>query len=210
MVELALSLTFGGVVILHLPQLPDLGMLSMLVPAAIFGVTFPRLRVLSGFFLGLWMTAATVTREMDLRNPTGKRDEVVVLGMVTGLPSYSDKVHRFQFRVMEGAMAGRRLRLSWRAPEFDLLPGQWWRLTVRVKAPSGSLNFGIFDYEAWMFLKRIHGTGYVLVSPAPELIDDDPVSIDRVRYKVRESLGVAVGKGSLGTLLALSLGDPVN
>jgi hypothetical protein len=44
-----------------------------------------------------------------------------------------------------------------------------------------------------MFLKRIHGTGYVLVSPAPELIDDDPVSIDRVRYKVRESLGVAVG-----------------
>ena len=207
MVGLALSMTFGGVVILHLPHLPDLGMLSMLVPAAIFGFTSPRLRVLSGFTLGLWLTAATATREMDLRIPTGTQAEMVVIGMVTGLPSFSDKVHRFQFRVMEGDLAGRRLRLSWRAPESDLIPGQWWRLTVRIKAPSGSLNFGIFDYEGWLFLKRIHGTGYVLVSPAPELIDDDAALVDRVRYKVRERLRSVVQKGSIGTFLALSLGD---
>ncbi len=205
MVGLALSMTFGGVVILHLPQLPDLGVLSMLVPAAIFGFTSPRLRVLSGFTLGLWLTAATATREMDLRIPTGTRAEMVVIGMVTGLPSFTDKVHRFQFRVMEGDLAGRRLRLSWRAPESDLVPGQWWRLTVRIKAPSGSLNFGIFDYERWLFLKRIHGTGYVLVSPAPELIDDDAALVDRVRYKVRERLRSVVQESSIGTFLALSL-----
>ena len=71
MVGLALAMTLGGVVILHLPQLPGLGMLSMLVPAAIFGVTSPRLRLLSGFTLGLWLTAATATREMDLRIQPG-------------------------------------------------------------------------------------------------------------------------------------------
>ena len=207
MVGLALSMTFGGVVILHLPQLPDLGMLSMLVPATIFGCTSPRLRVLSGFTLGLWLTAATATREMDLRIPTGTQAEMVVIGMVTGLPSFTDKVHRFQFRVMEGDLAGRRLRLSWRAPEFGLVPGQWWRLTVRIKAPSGSFNFGIFDYERWLFLKRIHGTGYVLVSPAPELIDDDAALVDRVRYKIRERLRSVAQKSSIGTFLALSLGD---
>ena len=206
MVGLALSMTFGGVVILHLPHLPDLGMLSMLVPAAIFGCTSPRLRVLSGFTLGLWLTAATATREMDLRIPTGTQAEMVVIGMVTGLPSFTDKVHRFQFRVMEGDLVGRRLRLSWRAPEFGLVPGQWWRLTVRVKAPSGSFNSGIFDYERWLFLKRIHGTGYVLVSPAPELIDDAAL-VDRVRYKIRERLRLVAQKSSIGTFLALSLGD---
>ncbi len=155
MVWLALSMTLGGVVILHLPQLPNLGRLSMLVPAAIFGVTSPRLRVLSGFTLGLWVTAATATREMDLRIPTGKPAEQVVIGMVTGLPSYRDRVHRFQFRVMEGALAGRRLHLSWRAPELI----------------------------------------------------NDAVLVDRIRHKVRESLSSVVRKESLGTLLALSLGD---
>lgn len=207
MVGLALSITLGGVVILHLPQLPGLGMLSMLVPAAIFGITSPGLRFLSGFTLGLWLTAATATREMDLRIPTGTKAEMVVIGMVTGLPSASDNVHRFQFRVMEGDLAGRRLRLSWRAPETNLVPGQWWRLTVRIKAPSGSLNFGTFDYEGWLFLKRIHGTGYVLVSPAAELIDDDAVLVDRMRHKIRERLLSAVPGSSIGTFLALSLGD---
>jgi competence protein ComEC len=207
MVGLALSITFGGVVILHLPQLPDLGMLSMLVPAALFGITSPGLRILSGFALGLWLTAATATREMDLRIPTGTKAEMVVSGMVTGLPSISDDVHRFQFRVMEGDLAGRQLRLSWRAPEINLVSGQKWRLTVRVKAPSGSLNFGTFDYEAWLFLKRIHGTGYVLVSPAPELIADDVFLVDRIRFKFRERLLSVVPARSIGTFLALSLGD---
>ena len=87
MVGLALSITLGGVVILHLPQLPALGMLSMLVPVALFGITMPGLRVLSGFVLGLWLTAVTATREMDLRIPTGPRAEMEVIGMVTGLPS---------------------------------------------------------------------------------------------------------------------------
>lgn len=207
MVGLALSITLGGVVILHLPHLPDLGMLSMLVPAAIFGLTSPVLRPLSGFTLGLWLTAATATREMDLRVPQGPQAEMVVIGMVTGLPSVSDNIHRFQFRVMEGDLAGRRLRLSLRAPGVDLVPGQWWRLTVRIKAPSGSLNFGTFDYEGWLFLKRVHGTGYVLVSPAPVLISDDALQVDRIRYKVRERLLSVVPASSIGTFLALSLGD---
>ena len=207
MVGLALSITLGGVVILHLPQLPNLGMLSMLVPATIFGISSPRLRVLSGFTLGLWLTGLTATREMNLRIPAGTQAEMVVVGMVTGLPSVNDKVHRFQFRVMEGDLAGRRLRLSWRAPEAGPVPGQSWRLTVRVKAPSGSLNFGIFDYERWLFLKRSHGNGYVLLSPAAELIDDNIRLVDRVRYQIREKLRSVVPESSLGTFLALSLGD---
>jgi len=204
---LALTFTLGGVVILYLPQLPDLGLLSMLVPAALFGITSPGLRILSGFALGLWLTAATATREMDLRIPTGTKAERVVSGIVTGLPSTSDDVHRFYFRVMEGDLAGRQLRLSWRAPETNLVPGQKWRLTVRVKAPSGSLNFGTFDYEAWLFLKRIHGTGYVLESPEPELIADDVFLVDRIRFKFRERLLSVVPADSIGTFLALSLGD---
>ena len=207
MVGFALSLTLGGVVILHLPQLPDLGMLSMFVPAAIFGISLPGLRALCGFALGIWLTAATATQELSLRIPAGPQTEMVVVGMVTGLPSEIDNVHRFQFRVMEGDLAGRRLRLSWRAPETDLLPGQWWRLAVRIKAPSGSLNFGTFDYEGWQFLKRIHGTGYVLSSRAPRLIDDDVMLVDRIRYHFRERLLSVVPKNSIGTFLALSLGD---
>jgi len=78
MVGLALSITLGGVVILQLPQLPGLGMLSMLVPAALFGITLLGLRVLSGFTLGLWLTAAIATREVDLRIPTGTQAEMVM------------------------------------------------------------------------------------------------------------------------------------
>ena len=179
----------------------------MLVPATIFGISSPRLRVLSGFALGLWLTGLTATREMNIRIPAGTQAEMVVVGMVTGLPSVNEKVHRFQFRVMEGDLAGRRLRLSWRAPPTGPVPGQWWRLAIRVKAPTGSLNFGIFDYERWLFLKRSHGNGYVLRSPAAELLDDNVGLVDRIRYKVREKLRSVVPESSLGTLLALSLGD---
>ena len=49
--------------------------------------------------------------------------------------------------------------------------------------------------------QRAAGTGYVLVSPAPELIDDDAALVERVRYKVRERLRSVVQKSSIGTNL---------
>ena len=162
MVGFALSITLGCVVILRLPHIPDLGALSVLVPIAIFGITRPPLRHLSGFVLGGWLSASVITHEMVLRISPGAPVTREVTGVVTGLPVISDSIHRFQFTVLEGELTGRQLRLSWRAPELDLVPGQRWLLPVRIRAPTGSLNFGIFDYEGWLFLKRIHGTGYVL------------------------------------------------
>ncbi|WP_458527356.1 DNA internalization-related competence protein ComEC/Rec2 [Onishia taeanensis] len=46
--------------------------------------------------------------------------------------------------------------------------GEHWRLTVRLRPPSGFANPGTFDYRAWLWREGLGATGYVRRTPPAE------------------------------------------
>ncbi len=91
-----------------------------------------------------------------------------VEGTVVGLPEWpvvqgQPATVRFELERVSSrrAQLPKRIRLSWRAPPEQVKAGERWRLAVRLKRPDGSLNPYGFDYQAWLFAKRIGATGSV-------------------------------------------------
>ncbi|MDX1464365.1 MAG: DNA internalization-related competence protein ComEC/Rec2 [Halomonas sp.] len=71
-----------------------------------------------------------------------------------------------------------RVRLSvFEAP--DLVAGERWALTVRLRPPSGFANPDTFDYEAWLRREGIQASGYVRRDPPPVRLDEAGVSLRR-------------------------------
>jgi len=78
-----------------------------------------------------------------------------------------------------------------RAP-MPMLPGERWKMTVRLKAPHGNSNPGGFDYELWLWEQGIQATGYVRTgqkdaAPA-RLAQTWQHPVEQLRYKVRDAI----------------------
>ncbi len=153
--------------------------------------------------------------------------DLVVSGVVAGLPRQMPDGVRFDFRIESATQAGapvvlpERVSLGWyrgwdgdalvAAPFEDLRAGQRWRLPVRLKAPHGLRNPHGFDFELWLFEQGIGATGDVRATdmlPA-RLLDaaaSDPVS--RARQRVRDAIALSVPDArAAGVLAALAVGD---
>jgi competence protein ComEC len=100
-------------------------------------------------------------------------------------------------------LAGRRLRLNWYGAP-PLVPGQFWRIGGKVRAPRTLLNPGGFDYARWLLANGYDGTGYVRsgnllhggVEPARE----------RMTRAIRERVGRA-GLADPAAITALATGS---
>ncbi len=60
------------------------------------------------------------------------------------------------------ALAGSRVRLSWRPPRPDLAVGQRVALEAKLRSPWGTSNPGGFDYRQWLLGQNYAATGYVI------------------------------------------------
>ena len=195
----------------HLPFLPDLPGAYILLPIAVFGVLHRRCLVLCMFCLG-GLSAYLYTTALTARvlPPHLEAQDLQVQGMVTELPRVQDNITRFRFRLKtsgEGAPRGDVL-LSWYHPEVELIPGQIWQLTVRLNRPTGSVNFSLFDYEAWLFTQRISARGYVRTSQPQQLLGQAGFSIHKLRYRIRETSRKYIQTHAhLGLFNALAIGD---
>ncbi len=91
--------------------------------------------------------------------------DFVVTGRVCDFPRGDAEATRFVLE-MDTPAAGRvgRLHLNWYAPAPAIAPGERWQLLVRLRPPRGLRNPGAFDFEQWLYTRRIGGTGYVRVS----------------------------------------------
>ena len=72
-----------------------------------------------------------------------------------------------------------RVRLSF----FDapaMVPGERWRLTVRLRPPSGFANPGTFDYRGWLWREGVQASGYVRREPPPRRLASAPFSLRRL------------------------------
>src|SRR5712692_2796977 len=236
----ALGFTLGVCLLQHQPELPGPGWLTLYFTfAAIAAIGFSR-RVspivaagatFTGFAaLGFaWAAALAQLRLSDRLDPALEGRDVLVSGVVGGLPQAMERGVRFDFDV-ESPETGvpRRIVLSSYggfAPDDSqgVLPvraGERWRFTVRLRRPHGSANPHGFDYEAWLLERGIRATGYVRMpsrrgagerTPPERLADTVPRPqywIETLRETAREKiLGVLPERPYAGVLIALAIGD---
>lgn len=165
-------------------------------------------------------------RLADSLPPTLEGRDLLVTGVVAGMPQTGATGVRFRFEVEQASLDGAavqvptRISLGWYAardeddapavqPRNALRAGERWRLPVRLKQPHGNANPHGFDYELYLFEQGVRATGYVRDSVAPQrLAPAAGYWIARWRQAVRDALlaGVADPRAA-GVLAALAVGD---
>ncbi len=213
----AAAFVVGAWSIGFLSALPDSGW-ALLALAAIYPAwRRPWLRPPAAAALG-FAYAATMAQAVEQPGlstaATGEAD-VRITGEIVSLPERSERRSRFRFDVEEARVDGQpvevpsRIRLSWYGDERpQLVPGQRWRLTVRLARPRGSLNPGGFDYERWLLREGIGATGYVRLEPPPARLASAFAPLAKTRAALRERISeVTTGFDHSGIVLALTVGD---
>lgn len=176
--------------------------------------------VLLGYAWAAWLA------HQALAPALGAADEgrdLSVVGVIDSLPYRFEQGLRFNLLVERsdtpGATVPPRIALSWYADRRGeaglpqrLMPGERWRLTVRLQRPHGNANPGGFDYEAWLLEQGVRATGYV--RPAPGNAKLDPfvprfgTFVERSRAVLRERILRALdGRQYAGVIVALVIGD---
>jgi competence protein ComEC len=213
-----------------LPEARWLWLAALLaVPAALAGFSrrvAPAVAagsVLIAFFaLGFaWAATLAELRLSDRLDPKLEGRDVVVTGVVAGLPQEFERGARFDFDV-ESPESGvpRHIALSWyggnaaedRQEVGPIRAGERWRFTVRLRRPHGSVNPHGFDYEAWLLERGLRATGYVRQKGEherlAEMVPQPGYWIERMREAARERFRTALPERPYaGVLVALAIGD---
>lgn len=169
----------------------------------------PRLGI--WLLIGLWVFAG-VQREWTSRLPAGLSGEDIVVeatvlsaqpvGDASRLLLAVDKCLAPAQRPSCAALAKVRITTY---GDNRFTPGEQWRMTLRLRPPSGFANPGTFDYEQWLWREGIHATGYLRQEPPPVRLSSSAPSLRQLGldYLNQQTLGERTKRW----LAALTLGD---
>ena len=205
-----LAFIIGMLSLRWLPSLPSTVVLSFgFVTACLL---FYRGLYPAGFvLLGLcWACLSAQWAVDDQLAPDLDGRTLWVEGTVASLPEWpvvAGQPATVRFELADGqsrrAQLPKRMRLSWRAPPQSVKAGERWRLAVRLKRPDGLLNPHSFDYQAWLFAKRIGATGSI--KAGQRLAAGQ--GLHHWREQVRERLQRYAPPQAQAVMAALILGD---
>jgi competence protein ComEC len=153
--------------------------------------------------------------------------DLVLTGWIAAMPQRLDGGQRFAFEVEQASLAGRpapvrgTVLLGWwygdgvagpPEPSPALRAGDRWRLTVRLRAPHGTLNPHGFDQELSLWEQGVHATGSVRTgagqAPPRHLGTSGRYLVERWRQGVRDAILARVADPArAGVLAALVVGD---
>ncbi|MGY2288393.1 DNA internalization-related competence protein ComEC/Rec2 [Pseudomonas sp. SDO528_S397] len=196
------ALALGLLALRFLPALPTGGVLLLMPVVALMLLPF-RTYPLAFFLLGLsWACFSAQGALNDRLAPALDGQTRWVEGRVTGLPQTTGQGVRFELTDLKSRKATlpQRIRLSWHGGP-PVHSGERWRMAITLKQPSGLINTGGFDYEAWLLAQRIGATGSVkdgqLLAPARYAWRD----------QLRQRLLAVDAQGREAGLAALVMGD---
>lgn len=207
----------GVVLLLQAQEIPSFQLFYPLPLLMLLAWRFRPLRYLVWLILGiLW---ASIRAELILQKKLP--DELIgrsveITGKVVSLPSRFSRGTRFIFDIQhlndkrDGIYPPMgRVRLSWYGDVPDVIPGEIWRFSVKLKPARSFANPGGRNYEAWLFQQGILSTGYINKRRGNVRLESaDKWYIHRIRYEIRESLIRTIGEERNGGLItALILGD---
>ena len=210
-----------------LPSLTTVGVALFLVVAALF--VNRKFLLLASFTIGLaWgvvyghdLLATLLPHELE-------GEEVWVKGTVIGLPQENNGRSGISVRftlAIDGSICTkippercydgvRKIQLSmysYRNTLPEIVPGQLWRLLVKLKRPYGMSNPGGFDYQSWLIQQGMGAVGYVRENSGNVLLVDRSLTIDRLRWQfsnhIDDVAGDAGGIKHSSLIKALLIGD---
>ncbi len=217
---LVLGLSMNSPVLLPLYSIP----LLLSISVALFCTRRRHLVVIGAACVGLaWGVSYGHWRLEHILPESLQGVDLVAEGRVVGLPQtqFRDElpVRRFFLKVdklgnmQNGEFASvpdmRKIKLTWYGGE-EVKPGDYWRLTVRLKPPRGYANPGGFDYGMWLLQQGVDASGYVRRDPENRLIQQRQAwfSIDAWRLAIGQRIGAALsGHTHAGVIRALVIGD---
>lgn len=193
-------------------------LLTPLIPIAVSWYFLPSyLHMLHRFFLMLCLGCAWATLYAqhilswtlpeDLESRT-----VQITGTVSSLPEVTKERTRFEFNLdtlNSVPEKNPKLLLSWYQGAQPIHVGEKWQLNVRLKRPHGLANPGGFDFEKWLFQKKIRATGYVANQPDNTRLNEASClySVDIFREKLAQKMEQALkGEETTGMIVALVMG----
>lgn len=205
-----LAFVVGMLSLRWLPWLPSILWLSVL---GILAVALLRSRVYPAGWLLLGVCWACLSAQWALDDQLAEELDgrtLWVAGTVVGLPEWPEVAGqpptvRFELADAESrrGLLPKRMRLSWRAPPEQVKAGERWRLAVRLRRPTGLLNPYGFDYQAWLFAKRIGATGSVKAGQRLAVGQ----GLHHWREQLRERIQRYAPQRSQAVVSALVLGD---
>jgi competence protein ComEC len=196
----------AGVVAFHQAHAYPPHWLLGLLAAGSSLLLFARLRSAGAFCFGILYAALAAAPILDSRLPHELEGiDFEVLGEVSSIPESAPDRIRFLFTpIGDGGPLAGPVRLTWYHAEQPLRAGQQWRLVVRLKRPHGRLNPGSFDYERYLFTRRLAAVGYVR---SGELLGQR-TNIAHIRERVAEQVREAVVvEETAGMVVALAMGE---
>lgn len=207
----------GIILLIESPHLPP-PKLALLLPIILIPVLqSSRWRwpawLLCGFLWALFRADAILSENLDKQI---EGVQLITEGRVISLPVNRGTHIRFDFHVdrisdTRGKRYGSpdKIRLNWYRNYPQLVPGEHWRLSVKLKRPHGFMNPGGFDYEGFLFRQGIGATGYVLNRAGNvRLHRASGFNINRTRFQIRKRLEKVFSDQALAPLaMALVIGD---
>lgn len=152
--------------------------------------------------------------------------DLFATGVIASIPIESNRKHRFEFDI-ENLMYGDKkiesvgkVRLSLykshnsNKSKIKLKAGQRWQFWIRLKQPHGFMNPGSFDYEGWLYQKKIRATGYIRLNNkkrqfAKKVSDkSNGYHFSVFRQNLYEKLKILTANSNYGgILIALAMGE---
>lgn len=208
----------GVLALTRFTELPSL-LLVGLLPAALVlafggrGALRATAWIACGFLWALLRAACIDSQKFDT---TLERQVLQLTGVITSVPQDRPGRSRFRFAIDKLRDARGRAHpvpgpvlLSWYAPPPRLVPGQRWRLRVKLKRPWGFMDPGVRDYEAWLYQQGIRATGYVIRGRRAGVADSQAwTRVNSIRSNLRARLRrILSGEPLAPLVIALALGD---
>lgn len=117
-----------------------------------------------GFAYGTWHLNAY---QQQLISTDQESTDIIIDGVVNSLPIDTGYAWRFEFQTQSNTPLPQKslLRLNWyhnnNIDSVRPVLGQRLRFAAKLKRPRGYANNSGFNYEQWLMMRGIHGTGYV-------------------------------------------------
>lgn len=230
-----LSFLFGVLLLQQYSTLPNIlwcwALISIVcLPFIPRHFRFSRLLLL--FILGFLWALLRAHWVLDIALPDelqGK--DLLVTGVVSSIPLEDKRKRRFEFDIetleynkQQFPSIG-KVRISWYGKrgrgknnsyisKTKLKAGQRWQFWLRLKQPHGFMNPGGFDYEGWLYQKKIRATGYVHINAKKKQfskkLDDEATGYSMLilRQALYDRLKLITSETDYGGILvALAMGE---
>lgn len=230
----------GGSFLLFLPSVPEywqsiaLGIAALSLMSCwlswrllghrkLYQVSFAILGICCGF---AWNAHYAQTRLDQILSTEYEGKDILIEGRVNALPYLSSNGAKFSFAVDQAFLGQEKLhpfprqiylswQPAWRNPQKtpEIIPGQRWRLKVKIKRPYGSLNPYTFDFERWSFHQDYGAIGSVrsgeLIALREIALTEFSLAMEYRRWKLRQKINHLLPKDARygGVIAALVMGD---